>query len=237
MDRRAWRQFHRASSVQASSPAAPRTWLPHHHKCYRRFEHVRLPASTSVPAASLATSLAVRRTGYDFARRVDADSLSLILRLALHGDLEESDAPKARAYPSAGALYPVELYILAPYSLGTELSPGAYHYCFPTRQLEVLDRRVTGEQIDVAFGQSFSLANATTIVLTAAVERSYRKYLDRGYRYALLEAGHIAQSICLVAATTGLSAAPLGGFIDRQLVRTLHLRHELEVPIYAVALG
>jgi SagB-type dehydrogenase family enzyme len=103
--------------------------------------------------------------------------------------------------------------------------------------LELLSPEVDERSIDEAFGQGFTLAGALTVILSAVVERSFRKYRERAYRFALLEAGHIAQSLCLAAAASGISAAPLGGFHDEQLAKAFFLRTSLEVPIYALALG
>jgi SagB-type dehydrogenase family enzyme len=121
--------------------------------------------------------------------------------------------------------------------LGDGISRGKYHYCFLEQCLELVDPKIDTDALDRAFSQAFSLRLAFTVVLTAVVERSYRKYRERSYRFALLEAGHVAQNVCLAAAPAGLSAAPLGGFRDGLLAQELHLRTALEVPIYAVALG
>jgi SagB-type dehydrogenase family enzyme len=86
-------------------------------------------------------------------------------------------------------------------------------------------------------GQDF-LENVNIIVLiTGVFERSLRKYGPRGYRYMLLEAGHVAQNLCLGAADVGLGALCLGGFRDASLNRFLGLDGQREAVLYCVSVG
>jgi SagB-type dehydrogenase family enzyme len=223
---RAWRAFHRSSSVDAAlTDGAPGVWVARQRKCYRRFDHIPL-RDAALPTAMLAGVLNARRTTYAFEQRADD-----VVLATLCSSIAERGAESRRPYPSAGALYAVELYFLAPYDLSDDLRSGKY------RELERLDSPLTPDAVDAAFGQSFTLANALTLVLTAVVERSYRKYRERAYRYCLLEAGHIAQTWSLTAAALDLCTASLGGFRDVQLADELYLRTDLEVPVYAVAVG
>ena len=67
--------------------------------------------------------------------------------------------------------------------------------------------------------------------------RSLKKYRDRGYRYALIEAGHIGQNIGLACAAVGLGSCAIGGFLDIELAQLLKLDVELELPVYALTVG
>jgi SagB-type dehydrogenase family enzyme len=78
---------------------------------------------------------------------------------------------------------------------------------------------------------------AAIVVVTAVVERSLWKYDDRGYRYLMLEAGHVAQNINLCAAGLGLAALNLGGFFDEDMMALLKLNPQREIVLYGVALG
>ena len=73
--------------------------------------------------------------------------------------------------------------------------------------------------------------------VTAVFFRSTFKYGDRGYRFVLLEAGHLAQNACLAAAALGLAAAPIGGYFDRDVDRQLRLDGLSESSVYALLLG
>jgi SagB-type dehydrogenase family enzyme len=78
---------------------------------------------------------------------------------------------------------------------------------------------------------------AVIVVLTTVLERSLWKYGDRGYRYQLLEAGHVAQNLNLVATALGLGSFNIGGFFDSDLANLLGLDIEEEIPLYGIALG
>ena len=240
MPHRAWHLYHEASSLTVADAALEaRHWLAYQRKCYRRFKHFSLPTPIQTDPVTLQAALEARRTSHDFQRRVDARILAMLCRNCLEERhlANATEGTALRPYPSAGALYPIEVYFWLPYDLHPGIAKGKYHYCFLQQRLELLSPQVDERSIDEVFGQEFTLVGALTIILSAVVERSYRKYRERAYRFALLEAGHIAQSLCLTAAAVNISAAPLGGFHDEQLAKAFYLRTNLEVPIYAVALG
>jgi SagB-type dehydrogenase family enzyme len=82
------------------------------------------------------------------------------------------------------------------------------------------------------------LANAAAIfVLTGVSLKSRLKYGERGYRFMLLKAGHIAQNLLLTAAALELGALPVGGFIDDEMDRLLGIDGLNEVSLYLVAIG
>ncbi len=79
--------------------------------------------------------------------------------------------------------------------------------------------------------------SAAVILITAVFQRTTFKYGERGYRFALIEAGHVAQNIDLVAGALHLPAANLGGFFDRELEALLDIDGVEQSLVYAVALG
>lgn len=149
------------------------------------------------------------------------------------GALEFLDRP----VPSGGGLYPLELYVIARTIDG--LTPGVYHYA------PVLDGLERLREVDVParfltylfMGQPVAAEAACVVVLTAVVSRSLGKYGDRGYRYLMFEAGHVAQNSNLAAVDQGLGACNLGGFFDDELAALLTVDVNLEIPLYAMALG
>jgi SagB-type dehydrogenase family enzyme len=139
-----------------------------------------------------------------------------------------------RTVPSGGALYPLELYVHA--RAVEELPNGLYHYDGEAHRLDRLALP------DRGFVESFIqpelvTTSAATIVVSALFDRSTFKYGDRGYRFALLEAGHVAQNAVLTATGLGLASAPIGGFLDRDLDRLLRLDGVEESVVYALHLG
>jgi SagB-type dehydrogenase family enzyme len=142
-----------------------------------------------------------------------------------------------RLVPSAGGLYPLEPYVLA---AGVESQPaGIYHYNPLLHALERLSATLPGRSVVTALFMDQPQAGqaSAVIVLTAVVERSLRKYGDRGYRYLLVEAGHLAQNLNLTAAALGVGACNLGAFADHDLAALLALDTDVEIPLYAVAVG
>jgi SagB-type dehydrogenase family enzyme len=142
-----------------------------------------------------------------------------------------------RTVPSGGGLYPLELYVLILNATG--VAPGIYHYQPLHHGLEPirtgsLPRTYLAE---LFMGQPYVPEAACLLVTTAIVNRSMWKYEDRGYRYILFEAGHVAQNLGLTAAALGLAALHLGGFFDFDLAHLLEVDHDLEVPLYVTAIG
>jgi SagB-type dehydrogenase family enzyme len=142
-----------------------------------------------------------------------------------------------RPVPSGGGLYPLELYFVL--RNVEKIDPGVYHYAPLVHGLETIRRLEVSRQFlgEIFLWQPY-VGDASVIVLYAAVlERSLWKYSDRGYRYVLFEAGHVAQNVNLVAESLGLGSLNLGGFFDDQIAALLNIDPDEEVPLYGTALG
>jgi SagB-type dehydrogenase family enzyme len=124
--------------------------------------------------------------------------------------------------PSAGRLYPLELYIVAQMVDG--LADGIYHYDARSHQLE---HRHTGaahaEVARITLGQEMIRSANLVVAITAIFQRTMWKYGQRGYRYVWLDAGHLAQNLYLVATALGLGAMAIGGFYDAEMYDLLAL--------------
>lgn len=156
----------------------------------------------------------------------------------VHGPVDAGPLElQARTVPSGGGLYPLELHVLARSVDG--LDPGVHHYVPTHHGLEaVRDGLVPSRLTTYLFmGQPYAAEAAAVIVLAGVPGRSLWKYGDRGYRYLLMEAGHVAQNINLAAIQLGLGSCNLGGFFDDELAGLLRLDVEEEFPVYAVAVG
>ena len=141
-----------------------------------------------------------------------------------------------RAVPSGGALYPLELY--AAVLQVDELAPGLYHFDPLLPGLELVRTSVTAEDLAALSSYPGIVSSCAVLVLVAAIfGRTRFKYGLRGYRFALLEAGHIAQNMILAATALGIASVPLGAFYDRRTDAFLGLDGVNESTLYAVALG
>ncbi|MFO8009404.1 MAG: SagB/ThcOx family dehydrogenase [Dehalococcoidia bacterium] len=140
-----------------------------------------------------------------------------------------------RTAPSAGALYPLEVYLVAGHVQG--LVPGVYHYEARGHQIsDIVEGDVRAQMAGVALGQSCVRDGAIDIVFTAVHERINQKYGYRGARYTYMEAGHAAQNVCLQAAAMNLGVVTIGAFNDEELSRVLNLPGS-EEPVYIIAAG
>jgi SagB-type dehydrogenase family enzyme len=141
-----------------------------------------------------------------------------------------------RSTPSAGALYPLELYAACGRVDGLE--PALYHYDPLDHALERLRPIAFAEELGPITPYPELLAeSAAVVVATAVFWRSRFKYGARAYRFVLLEAGHLAQSLLLAAAALELAATPVGGFYDRLVDAFVDVDGIHEASVYLFPLG
>lgn len=142
-----------------------------------------------------------------------------------------------RPCPSPGGLYPLELYLIARRIEGIE--QGIYHYHGQTHSVGQVRAGLPPPGVEswIFMDQPYAASGAASLVITCMFGRSLKKYRDRGYRYALIEAGHVGQNIALLCSALGLGCCPLGGFFDDEVGDLLKLDGEQEAPLYALSLG
>jgi SagB-type dehydrogenase family enzyme len=145
------------------------------------------------------------------------------------------DGQPLRAVPSGGALYPLELYVLAQRVDG--LAGGLYHYDPWRHALECLPARADYAVGDLTAYPELLEPSAALLVVTAVFWRTRFKYALRGYRFALLEAGHVGQNVALAAAALEIAALPVGGVYDRRLEELVGIDGVNESVVYVFALG
>jgi len=141
-----------------------------------------------------------------------------------------------RAAPSAGALYPVETYVIAHAVAGLE--PGVYHYAVADHALDQVSAGDLRQAIaDVGGGQGVLSGAAAVFVWTAVVDRCRHKYRERAWRYVYLDAGHVAAHVSLAAVALGLGSCQVGAFYDDELAELLGVDLDTEPPLYLTAVG
>lgn len=203
-----------------------------------REDAIALPPAEGSPLGEL---IAARTSCREFAvRDLELRHLASVLDAA-YGVTGLRDFPGGRrvfgrAVPSAGGLYPLELYVLADQVAG--LPRGLYHFHARDRVLEPLftDSSIAGLLPDLMYQKYIEGASAL-IFMDAVFGRTQSKYGARGYRYILLEAGHAAQNICLRAVELGLATLCIGGYSDGRINALLKLDGQREGVVYGVALG
>jgi SagB-type dehydrogenase family enzyme len=141
-----------------------------------------------------------------------------------------------RTIPSAGGLFPIEIYPVIFNIKGIEA--GVYHYNIKEHSLEALKLGDwTNEIIKGCLDQTMVANSNVTFVMTAMIDRSKWKYLQRCYRYIYLDAGHIGQNFYLVAEALGLGACTIGAIYDDELNNLLEIDGINETSVYVGVLG
>ena len=141
-----------------------------------------------------------------------------------------------RIVPSAGALYPLEIFFFTAHS--KDLKTGIYHYNPLEHKLRLFKEGFDVQKIAKGLIQSHLAFQASMILfITAFFERSVFKYDDRGYRFAFLEAGHLAQNLNLVSTGLGWASLNIGGFYDSYIDNLLDMDGLTQSTIYMIAIG
>ncbi|WP_226023684.1 SagB/ThcOx family dehydrogenase [Halomicrobium salinisoli] len=210
---------------------------------YHGCESVSLPDPEAVDG-DLGALLDRRRSVRDYADRpVTKRTLGTLLGHAMGPTAERAAEPydeTFRPYPSAGGLYPVEVYPVV--VNGDGVADGVYYYSVRDHALRVLDdgdealAGFTDAFMDADFSAGIAADSAVTFVLTGSFPRIKAKYGPTGYRFALLEAGHLAQTLLLVAAALGLGGVPVGSYLG-DLDEFLGVDGVDESALYTVPVG
>jgi len=141
-----------------------------------------------------------------------------------------------RTIPSAGGLYPIEVY---PVINNVEnFKKGIFHYNIPKHSLELVkDGDFRSGVAKGCLDQNIAYKSAVNFIWTAIIERSKWKYLQRCYRYIYLDAGHIGQNFYLIAEALGLGACTIGAIYDDELNELLDIDGINETTIYVGVIG
>lgn len=228
--------YHEWSKPGRSFPLPLPNWgeRPPLYKTYPDAEQIVLPDPRGFQGLRVEEALEVRRSVRDYTgRALSLDRLSRLL-WAAQGITEER--LEFRAAPSAGALYPIELYPIV--HNVSDLPSGIYHYAVREHALERLERGDFRSGVTQAGLYQGFLAQANVcLVLSALFQRTRWRYHERTYRYVLLEAGHIAQNLYLEATSMGLGACAVGAFLDGTLNDLLGLDGVGEAALYIISVG
>jgi len=187
---------------------------------------VNLPKPSLDGSMSLEQTIAARRSRRSFLSK--ALTLEQIGQLAWAAQGQDAKS-RYRTVPSAGATYPLELFVVT--------EEGLFHYLLAKHALEKLtDQDLRSALAAAAWGQEFIEAAPLTLVFAAEFVRTTGRYDRRGIRYVYMEAGHAAQNAHLQAESLGLGSVAVGAFDDASVSKVLSLPKHLE-PIYMVVVG
>ncbi len=242
----AWEQFHENSKTgRHQGPLPNEAIVTRMHSLYETLPYPsrpRIPLPDRIPLTiTLDEAIRTRRSALVFgSRQLHLAELSTVLDLAYGinscGGPQRGRIRAPRNIPSAGALYPLELYLVAGNVSG--IDPGLYHFDPSEMTLVYLDGAVNVKSIASSFLQGELVKDCSAMILiTAIFERTVFKYSERSYRFSLIEAGHLGQNIDLVATAFGLAVLNIGGYFDREVDALLSIDGLSQSTIYACALG
>lgn len=218
----------------------PEEWKTTYYKTYPRLPKIKL--DDDPPQEDFFSLIKKRRSRRDFTRKpIGKRELSLILKYSCGTTGKLNNDRFRRAQASGGGRYPIEVYPIVFRSgdpNSDKLKAGLYHYSVKDHALDVLwDHEFSDEEIGQIFTYPWVKEAAVGIVMTAVFWRNQCKYGERGYRYILLEAGHIGQNIYLAAEALGIKCCALGGTRDDNLEKLIDIDGVTESIVYAFAVG
>jgi SagB-type dehydrogenase family enzyme len=142
-----------------------------------------------------------------------------------------------RAAPSAGALYPMDIYAIVGQGSVNQMEAGVYHYEPRGHELTLAAKQDLRNQVARAAISQMWMADAPiNFVITAEYSRATGKYGRRGIRYAHIEAGHIGQNLFLQAEALGLKAGIVGAFRENKVIEIMNLPRTHE-PLLIMPIG
>lgn len=225
----------------------PKIWGHIFYKTYPRFKKIKLIPESN-PKGDLFELIKKRRSRRNFQKKeISFKQLSTILnysagiveRKFIEKNKLDIHNPKyaKRFYASAGARYPLEIYLVINSIEG--LNEGLYHYNIKENCLEeIFLGNLREEKIIIDSKNTKMQKNASfLIIMTTVLPRNELKYLELAYPLSYEEAGRIGDRIQLLTEKYSLGTCPIAGFYHDEIIRILNIDPEEEIPIMVHAVG
>lgn len=241
-----WELYHENSKLGRNSSGRSDeellAWMKQLHQSlpFEGYSAYDLPESLPPLTAPLEEAILTRVSNREMEpSKLMLDNVTQLLRYSYGITRESKGAAPTRAFrvvPSGGALYPLEIFF---YSLMIDgLPSGLYHYNPSKNNVRLLRNGDLSDEIGECLVHSELAQKASLMIfITAIFERSIFKYQERGYRFILLEAGHVAQNLNLVATALGLASVNIGGFFDRDIDDFIGIDGVTHSTLYMIAIG
>jgi SagB-type dehydrogenase family enzyme len=230
--------FQKQTKYHRGQKWTPLNWLqkPEVYKNYPSRDKISLSFTFPNKAIPFTDLLKRRKSVRTYSPRpISRSDLSFLL-WASTGVQRKEQGYEFRTVPSAGALYPIETYIVV--NNVEALEKGIYHYDIAGHALDELRLGAFGERLaHGALDQMMCLDAPATFIWAAIFERSKWKYKQRAYRYVYLDAGHIAQNLALAATSIGLGSCQIGAIFDDEVNGVIGLDGVKESAIYLGVVG
>jgi SagB-type dehydrogenase family enzyme len=209
---------------------------PGTYKKYPAAKRIKLTRKFPEQTLRMTEILQKRRSVRSFSSKsLSTVELSFLL-WASTGIQRREQGYEFRTAPSAGALYPIETYVVINNVEGLE--KGLYHYNIEEHTIEEMKLDDLGRELAHAALEQEMLANAPLVLVwTAIFERSKWKYRQRAYRYVYLDAGIIGENLTLSATGIGLGSCNVGAFFDDEVNKILGVDGTAESVVYLSVVG
>ncbi len=205
-------------------------------------DEVLLPLPTRVTSIPVEEAVLLRKSVREWARSpITISQLSMLL-WASQGVVEEVDGWLRRAAPSAGATYPLEIYVIVGeegVSLGdgSYVVAGVYKYDYKRHSMKLIREGDVREGLwRASLRQDWVREAPVSLVICAIYERTTWRYGERGVRYVHIEVGHVGQNIYLMSAALGLGTVAIGAFHDDEVAGVIKAQQR-EHPLYVFPVG
>ncbi len=232
--------FKHKNSVPLDEKAWPASWKKIIIKSYEKCEKFKLSDEDTllntlrVSEIKLTDTLKKRTSGFNISRDLDIESVLFLLQEAVG----QRDTDTRRISPSAGALYPNDVYFV---STGTasNIKPGIYHFNASKNELSLFKKVFPEETLEALTGSSqpFVLTAKHALLFTYTPKRNVEKYGWFGVRAALIEIGSMVQSISLVAAAMNIAVRAYGYADDETVDETLGIDGINEIYVLGMTIG
>ena len=209
---------------------------PETYKTYPDVPKLPLKPIDSFEGISLWQTIKKRKSSRNFSNKTLLKTDLSRLLWAVQGITRISSGFEFRTAPSAGALYPIETYVVI-HSVES-IPSGVYHYSVRTHELDQIKKGDFRKEItQVALDQDMAYTANAVFVWTAIFERSKWKYKQRAYRYVYLDAGHIAQNLALAATALNLGSCQIAALYDDEANALLEVDGTSESVLYMSVVG
>lgn len=197
---------------------------------------IRLPEPSQEGGPPVWSVLAERRSIRSYASDPMPQGVLSQLLWSTHGTTANSAGRRLRNAPSAGACYPIDVYVVA--NNVTRLNPGLYRYLVGDHKLLLIREGDVGTEVArAALGQSMCASASVTFIWTAVPNRTTARYGDRGLRYIYMDAGHVGQNTYLAATALLYGCCTIGAFDDDAMNKILGVDGQRETSVYAASVG
>jgi SagB-type dehydrogenase family enzyme len=240
-----WEVFHENSKTSRYDAAKSDQFVAdtmsrmHEALIYQEAQSISLPSPSMLKNTELFEAMRNRTTARPISfGSTDIQDLADLLYYS-YGVTRVSEGDgfshRFRVVPSAGSLYPLELYVFT--QTVNNVEPGLYHYNPLLCALETVAQENYSEKLGCCLVQKELASASILFAITGLFSRNTFKYGDRGYRFTLIEAGHVCQNMNLVCTALGLTCVNIGGFFDRDVDRLLRLDGVNHSTVYMLAVG